>query len=51
LGVEEYILTHLSCHSWIVDHLVPGLSHAERCEYEANNPGLRFAHDGMRLEL
>lgn len=50
-GIEECILTHLSCHGWRDGHLVAGLSHAERLEYEAAVPGLRFAYDGMRVVL
>jgi len=51
VGTKECILTHLSCHSWDAGKLVAGLSHAERLEYEARTPGLKFAYDGMRLKV
>lgn len=51
IGTEKCILTHLSCHSWKKGRLVAGLSESERLEVEARNPGLKFAHDGMRIKL
>ena len=50
-GVAQCILTHLFCHGWQDNHLVAGLSHADRLAYEAKMPGLRFAYDGLRLPL
>ena len=51
IGTEKCILTHVSCHSWKKGKLVAGLSESERIKVEAQNPGLRFAFDGMRLKL
>lgn len=48
-GIQNCILTHLSCHSWRDNRLVAGIGYAKRLEYEARTPGLRFARDGMRL--
>jgi phosphoribosyl 1,2-cyclic phosphate phosphodiesterase len=50
-GVPECILTHLSCHSWRAGRLIAGLSATERRDYEKRTPGLRFAYDGMHLQL
>lgn len=50
-GIKECILTHLSCHGLIKGKIVSGLSNSERLEYEAKNPGLKFAYDGMRIKL
>jgi phosphoribosyl 1,2-cyclic phosphate phosphodiesterase len=50
-GIPECILTHFSCHSWRDRRLIAGLSAAERQAYADARPGLRFAHDGMRLGL
>ncbi|MFX0095521.1 MAG: MBL fold metallo-hydrolase [Candidatus Hodarchaeota archaeon] len=51
LGTKKCVLTHLSCHSWNYDHLVSGFTITQRFEYEARYSGLRFAHDGMRIQL
>ena len=51
IGTEKCILTHISCHSWKNGELVAGLSESERLNVEANNPGLKFAHDGMHVKL
>ncbi|UCE96921.1 MAG: MBL fold metallo-hydrolase [Candidatus Bathyarchaeota archaeon] len=51
IGSKECILTHLSCHSWNKGKLVAGFTESERLEVEAKNPGLKFAYDGMRLEI
>jgi hypothetical protein len=50
-GIPRCILTHLSCHSWKDDKLLPGLTPKERKVFEDNNPGLTFAYDGLRIEL
>ncbi|MGY5876476.1 MAG: MBL fold metallo-hydrolase [Candidatus Thorarchaeota archaeon] len=55
LDVPECILTHFSCHGLrgpIGKYLLePGLTHSERMKYESDYPGLRIAHDGMRLRF
>ncbi len=51
IGTQKCILTHISCHSWKNGELVGGLSESERREVEDQNPGLTFAHDGMRVTL
>lgn len=48
-GIKRCLLTHLSCHGWKDNQLVPGLSHAARMEFEARNPGLMFAYDGLKI--
>ena len=50
-GIDQCILTHLSCHSWRDGRLCPGLSHDERRVFEQRTPGLTFAHDGLRVQL
>lgn len=51
LDVEECILTHLSCHSYINEEIVAGISAEERAKLEEEYDGLKFAFDGMRLKL
>jgi phosphoribosyl 1,2-cyclic phosphate phosphodiesterase len=51
IGTEKCILTHLSCHSYKAGRLVAGLPHTERLKYEAENPRVKFAYDGMRLAV
>ena len=50
-GIPECILTHLSCHGWRNKQLAAGFSERERASRERAEPGLRFAHDGMRFSL
>jgi len=50
-GIDQCILTHLSCHSWKNGKLVEGISKDERINLEERNPGLKFAYDGMRIRL
>ncbi len=49
--IPKCILTHLSCHGWKDGNLVAGLTPEERKACEEDNPGLTFAHDGLRVEL
>jgi phosphoribosyl 1,2-cyclic phosphate phosphodiesterase len=51
IGIPECILTHLSCHRWENHQWLAGLSHTERIELEKDNPGMRFAYDGMRVQI
>jgi ribonuclease BN (tRNA processing enzyme) len=51
LGTKECILTHVACHNWDRGSLAPGMSNHERSLFESENPGLRFAYDGMRVSL
>ncbi|UCG36790.1 MAG: MBL fold metallo-hydrolase [Candidatus Bathyarchaeota archaeon] len=51
VGTPECILTHLSCHSYKKGKLLAGLTHSQRAKFEEENLGLKFAHDGMRVEL
>jgi len=50
-SIPDCILTHLSCHRWENRQWVAGFSFEERKEIEMQNNGLRFAYDGMRVEL
>lgn len=51
IGTKECILTHVSCHSWRNKRLIAGISHEQRRAYQAKNPGLRFAYDGMTVAV
>ena len=51
LNVDECILTHLSCHSYIEGDIVAGLTANERAKYESAHKGLTFAYDGMRIRI
>lgn len=50
-NIPELILTHISCHSWNIDKLIAGLSNQERRSFEKDNPGIKFAYDGLSLEI
>ena len=50
-GIGECILTHCSHHSWRDKMLVAGWTELRRKNFEREYPGLRFAHDGMRIPL
>ena len=51
LNIPKCILTHTSFHRWKIDKLLAGLTPEERKAFENNNPGLKFAYDGLRLEV
>lgn len=51
VGAETCILSHLACHGYVNGEIVAGLLDSERCEFESKFDGLRFAHDGMRIQL
>lgn len=50
-GIKKCILTHLACHTWNRGHLSAGFSADQRQEFQDTHPGLRFAHDQMRIAL
>lgn len=50
-GVRECILTHLACHRWENRRWIEGFTVDKRAEMERQNPGLRFAYDGMQISL
>ena len=51
LGTEECILTHIACHNYERGEFKPGMSNEERSRLESENPGLKFAYDGMRVRV
>ncbi|MFW9818972.1 MAG: MBL fold metallo-hydrolase [Candidatus Thorarchaeota archaeon] len=51
LNIPKCILTHTSFHMWKVDKLLAGLTPKQRKKFEENNRGLKFAYDGMRIEI
>ncbi|MFX1344801.1 MAG: MBL fold metallo-hydrolase [Promethearchaeota archaeon] len=51
LNVPKCILTHTSFHSWHVNKLIAGITPEERNDLEEKNPGLSFAHDGLRMKI
>ncbi len=50
-SIPDCILTHLSCHRWENSRWIAGFNHAERVVLEKQNPGLRFAYDGLRVQI
>jgi phosphoribosyl 1,2-cyclic phosphate phosphodiesterase len=50
-GIPDCILTHLSCHRWENQRWLAGLSHSQRLDLERDTPGIRFAYDGMRVQI
>ncbi len=51
LDVPKYILTRASFHRWKINKLVAGLTLKQRKTFEKKNSGLKFAYDGLRIEL
>lgn len=51
IGSPSCILTHMSFHSWRGGRLVPGFDPSQRDQIVQANPGLRIAHDGMRIPI
>jgi len=51
LNIPKCILTHTSFHSWNINKLIAGLTPKQRKTFEKKNPGLKFAYDGLRIEL
>ncbi|MFX0038522.1 MAG: MBL fold metallo-hydrolase [Promethearchaeota archaeon] len=51
LDIPMCILTHTSFHSWNINKLIAGLTPNQRKTFEDKNPGLKFAYDGLRIEL
>ena len=50
-GVENCILTHLTCHSLVDGQVVAGMLSKERDNYQAKHKGLVFAYDGLRIKI
>ena len=51
VGADTCILSHLACHRYMNGVIVAGFSESERLEYESKHSGLKFAYDGMRIQL
>jgi phosphoribosyl 1,2-cyclic phosphate phosphodiesterase len=51
IGCRECILTHMSYHSWKKGMLVEGFNENRRKQIVSENPGLKIAYDGMRLQF
>lgn len=51
IGTERCVLSHLSCHRYVNDHLLAGISPSERSKIESTHPGLQFAYDGLQLQI
>lgn len=51
VGPDTCILSHLACHVYVNGEIVAGILDSERREFESKFGGLRFAHDGMRIQL
>jgi phosphoribosyl 1,2-cyclic phosphate phosphodiesterase len=51
IGSPACVLTHMSFHSWRDGSLVPGFDATQRDEVIRRHPGLRMAHDGMRIQV
>ncbi|MFX1310693.1 MAG: hypothetical protein ACFE8C_13405 [Promethearchaeota archaeon] len=51
MNVPKCILIHTSFHRWNIDKFLAGLTPMESKNFEKDNPGLKFAYDGLRVEL
>jgi len=50
-SIPKCILTHLSCHSWKNKRICEGFTSNKRKEIEKNNDELKFAYDGLSIEV
>ena len=49
VGSKEFILTHMSFHSWRGNELISGYKQEDREKIVLENPGLNIATDGMHV--